>query len=128
MIVFVIVATQNHSAEKFMKPMTTDEFSAFLAKKTNGLVCNVCGHEDWSVQNENGHVSAVHLATRMLSQNTYDALMANLCLDAPAVEIGAEESPETMADDAIVIRCDNCGHLVFFDAKFVGDAVHGKDS
>lgn len=30
-----------------------------------------------------------------------------------------------MADSTITIRCNHCGHLVFFDKTFVEEQIHG---
>lgn len=34
------------------------------------------------------------------------------------------EDDQTMADSTITIRCNHCGHLVFFDKTFVEEQIH----
>ena len=102
-----------------MKSISVKEFTDFLNQRTGGFSCSICQHEDWCVQSANGMVGSVDLANHVVSLEDIDAITDH----KPLPEKSKDD--QTMADSTITIRCNHCGHLVFFDKTFVEEQIHG---
>ena len=102
-----------------MKPISVQELTDFLNQRTNGFSCSICRRDDWSVQSTDGVVGSVDLANHAISNATIDAMFDHNSLPPESYE------DQTMADNTIAIRCNHCGHLEFFDLRFVEELIHG---
>ena len=102
-----------------MKSISVKEFTDFLNQRTGGFSCSICQHEDWCVQSANGIVGSVDLANHVIPISAINAMF-----DKDSIPEESEDD-QTMADSTITIRCNHCGHLVFFDKAFVEEQIHG---
>lgn len=109
--------------------MTNEELTQFLKERTNGMACPVCGSFDWYVRSSDRNVKLTNLVDGGLEQKIDESLF-DLIVEfggiPPSIE-DTEENPEKeILYSVIMLRCNHCGHLEFFDGSFVEEQIHGE--
>lgn len=109
--------------------MTIDELTKFLNERANGMRCPVCDSSDWYVKTEDGTVASTNLADGGLGDTLVKAL-SELTTEfggTPPTNTDEEEPQERILCSCILLRCNHCGRLEFFDRSFIEEQIHGKN-
>lgn len=109
--------------------MTIDELTKFLNDRANGMRCPVCDSSDWYVKTENGTVAATNLVDGGLEERLKQVLR-ELIIEmggTPPKDDEGEEQPIEILCSCILLRCNHCGRLEFFDRSFIEEQIHGKN-
>lgn len=104
------------------KPITIEEWTDYLNRKTLGFNCPICGHNHWQTQRDkDGNVMRVQMS---------DASNTNQLKPGYAKIISNTRPPvfpePSLLTDIILIRCGHCGWVACFDRKFVEGELNDK--
>lgn len=111
--------------------MTTDELTAFLNERTQNMTCPMCHSNDWYVRTENGEVLSTNALDGGLKHDILAAFQQ--VIDENEIDPTSSISDEptefeesNILCSCILLRCNHCGHLEFFDRSFIEEQIHGQ--